>query len=349
MTSKAYAEIIRAPREDRLDLFLAAASRLGTPVGNVEKDFWVCWTLDALYHRLPADRPRLLFKGGTSLSKGYGLIQRFSEDIDVTVFRDDLDEPASVEDLEALSGKKRRAKLDAIRDACRAYVTGPLRDALAKLVADETAGQGRIEIDAADPDGQTLLVWYPEVEPRDDAYVRPAVRIESGAKSALDPNRPVAIRPYVADEAVDLDLTVADVTTIEPSRTFWDKVVIAHGLRRWFERRGVLRQEGQRISRHYYDLHELVKSSEGQAAIADLGLAADCVRHARMFFDRPDFDLASAKPGKFAVAPVAGMIDGLRRDYENTAAMIFGQPPSFDTILDSVGRLDAAINGIGEN
>lgn len=110
MSAEAYAEIIRAPRRDRLDLFLATANRLGTPVGNVEKDFWVCWTLDALYHRLPADRPRLLFKGGTSLSKGYGLIRRFSEDIDVTVFRDDLDQPATVEELEALSGKKRRAR-----------------------------------------------------------------------------------------------------------------------------------------------------------------------------------------------------------------------------------------------
>ena len=70
--------------------------------------------------------PRLLFKGGTSLSKAFGLIERFSEDIDVTVFRDDLDQAASVEELEALSNKKRRAKLDAIRDACRAYITGPL-------------------------------------------------------------------------------------------------------------------------------------------------------------------------------------------------------------------------------
>ena len=104
-------------------------------------------------------------------------------------------------------------------------------------------GDGRVEIDAADPDSQTLLVWYPEVEPRDDTYVRPAVKIESGAKSALDPHRSVIVRPYVADEAAGLDLVVPDVTTIEPGRTFWDKVVIAHGLRSWFERRGMLRQE----------------------------------------------------------------------------------------------------------
>lgn len=114
MTASAYKQIIGAPARDRLDLFLASAYRLGTPVGNIEKDFWVCWTLDVLYHRRPTSAPRLLFKGGTSLSKAYGLIQRFSEDIDVTVFRDDLAEPASVDELQTLSGKQRRARLEKI-------------------------------------------------------------------------------------------------------------------------------------------------------------------------------------------------------------------------------------------
>lgn len=345
MSAEAFAAVIRAPARDRLDLFLATANRLGTPVGNIEKDFWICWTLDALYHRLPANHPRLLFKGGTSLSKAYGLIQRFSEDIDVTVFRDDLDQAATVEELEALSGKKQRAKLDAIRNACRHYVTGPLHDSLSEMVADVTNGAGHVEVDAADPDGQTLLVWYPEVEPRDGAYVRPAVRIESGAKSALDPHGAVAIQPYVADEAEGLDLAVADVTTIEPGRTFWDKVVIAHGLRRWYERRGVLRQEGQRVSRHYYDLHRLIGSEAGRAALGDKDLGQDCVRHARMFFDRPDFDLASAQAGTFAVAPADGMIDALRRDYASTTAMIFGEPPLFEAVLESIREIEAAANG----
>jgi hypothetical protein len=314
MTAAAYKQVIAAAPRDRLDLFLATANRLGAPVGNIEKDFWVCWTLNALYHERPAGGPRLLFKGGTSLSKAYGLIRRFSEDIDITAFRDDLDEPASVEELEALSNKKRRARLDAIRDACRAYITGPLREFLAAQLSDATRGAGRIEIDEADPDGQTLLVWYPEVEPRDGAYVRPAVRIESGAKSALDPSGPATILPYISEEASGLDLAVGDVTTIEATRTFWDKVVIAHGLRRWYERRGVLRQEGQRVSRHYYDLHCLLASEVGEAALADRGLAADCVRHARMFFDRPDYDLTSAAPGTFAIAPSDSMTDALRRD-----------------------------------
>lgn len=258
MSAEAYRDVIAAPRRDRRDLFLGAAQRLGTPLGNVEKDFWVCWTLDTLYHRLPAGGPRLLFKGGTSLAKAYGLIQRFSEDIDITVYRDDLGEEASVEELEVLSAKRRRARLDAIRDACRAYVTGSLRRTLAERVAEATGGAGRVEVDPADLDGQTLLVAYPTVEERvdgsADSYVRPVIRIESGAKSALDPNRPTTILPYVAPDLPVLDLAVTGIKTIEPTRTFWDKIVIAHGLRRLFERLGVLRQEGQRVSRHYYDI-----------------------------------------------------------------------------------------------
>ena len=347
MTAAAYRQIGTAPPRDRLDLFLEAANRLGAPVNNVEKDFWVCWTLNALYRERPVGGPRLLFKGGTSLSKAYGLIQRFSEDIDITVFREDLDEPASVEELETLSGKKRRARLDAIRDACRTYVTGPLREFLDKQLADATGGIGRIEIDDADSDGQTLLVWYPEIEPRDETYVRPAVRIESGAKSALDPHRPVTIRPYIAEDTSGLDLAVHGVTTIDAARTFWDKVVIAHGLRRWHERRGVLRQEGQRVSRHYYDLHCLFHSEIGEPALANRDLGSDCVRHARMFFDRSDYDLASAAPGTFAIAPTGAMLDALSRDYASTISMIFGKAPAFEKILTSIDRIERALNNPG--
>ena len=102
--------VLASSPADRNDLFVTTGNSLGTVAQNVEKDFWVCWTLDALFNGLALGGPRLLFKGGTSLSKAYGLISRFSEDIDVTVFRDDLGEPASVAELEALSGKKRQAR-----------------------------------------------------------------------------------------------------------------------------------------------------------------------------------------------------------------------------------------------
>ena len=177
------------------------------------------------------------------MSKAYGLIRRFSEDIDITVFRDDLKQSATVEHLEALSRKQRRRRLDDIRNACRAYVGGQLLADMTSALAEDTCGTGHVSLDADDREGQTLLVWYPQVQPVEGAYVQPAVRIEAGAKSALDPHRAVTITPYVAADVRDLDLAVPDVTTIEAARTFWDKVVIVHGLRRWYERRGELRQE----------------------------------------------------------------------------------------------------------
>ena len=135
--SDGFKTFITAPERDRLDIFLAASRRLGAALPNIEKDFWVSWTLNILYHGLPSGSPRLLFKGGTSLSKAHDLIRRFSEDIDITVFREDLNQAASIEEMEKLSGKKRRAKLDAIRDACHAWVTGPLRENLATQIQED--------------------------------------------------------------------------------------------------------------------------------------------------------------------------------------------------------------------
>ena len=142
MINPAYDEVLRADAETRLGLFTATAQRLGTTPQNVEKDFWVCWTLDALFNGLPPGGPRLLFKGGTSLSKGFGLISRFSEDIDVTVFRDDLGQGASVEQLAALSRTRRHAKLDAIRAAGEAYVQGDLREQLEALAREAVQRTG---------------------------------------------------------------------------------------------------------------------------------------------------------------------------------------------------------------
>jgi hypothetical protein len=344
--------VLSASDRERRDLFLTTANRLGTAEQNAEKDFWVCWTLDALFNDLAAGGPRLLFKGGTSLSKGYGLIERFSEDIDITVFREDIGQPATVEELEGLSGKKRTARLEAIRAACQEYIRGPLQEQMQTLVrraldaAKLPAKGGRVELDADDPDGQSLLLWYPSVTAAGNDYIRRAIKIESGAKSALDPHAPVTVRPFVADDLAGRDLNVRNVTTVDPSRTFWDKVVILHGLRRWFERRGELKGGGQRVSRHYYDVSRLLASEPGRNAANDLEMARDCVRHAKMFFNRPDLDLASATPGSFALMPHDEMLDILRRDYEAMAGMIFGSIPSIDETLASIQEFEQSLNRV---
>ncbi len=348
MMNPAFDQIIAADDETRLGLYTTTAQRLGTTPQNVEKDFWVCWTLDALFNGL-ADRPRLLFKGGTSLSKGFGLIKRFSEDIDVTVFRDDLGEAASIEELEALSGKKRGKALDAIKAACEAYINGPCLTGLSAIICDAakrhglSARQFRIEPDPED--SQALYLRYPTATPV-DAYVAKAVKIESGAKSALDPNSERAIRPYLEDDIPGIDLGVGNVTTVDVERTFWDKVVILHGLRRWFDNRGVLKGNGQRVSRHYYDACQLLASDAGQRALKDRELGADCVAHARMFFNRPAFDLGAATPPTFSVCPEGKMLDDLRRDYRAMSGMIFGEAPAFEAIIEDIAELETALNAV---
>jgi hypothetical protein len=342
--------VLAAPSADRRDLFVTAGNRLGTVEQNVEKDLWVCWTLDALFNRQTAKSPRLLFKGGTSLSKGYGLIERFSEDIDITVFREDIGQAASVEELEGLSRKKRTARLDSIRAACQEYISGPLLSQMSAQLAEtlSAAGipvqEGRLELDADDPDQQSLLLWYPTVTTPGNEYIRRAIKIESGAKSALDPHSTITVKPYIDDDLPDLDLSVTNVTTVDPRRTLWDKIVILHGLRRWWDHRQELKGGGQRVSRHYYDVYRLLASEAGRQAIGDREMARDCVRHAQMFFNRNAFDLAEAVPGTFTLAPHDGMVDDLSHDYAAMSGMIFGQIPPIDDVLAAIATLEERLN-----
>ena len=132
-----------------------------------------------------------------------------------------------------MSPSKRKKHLRKIRKECSNYITGNLREFLAEQLADSTGGIGKIEIYKTDnnENNPTLLVKYPEIAPSDKNYIQSVVRIEAGAKSALDPHNQVTIRPYIADDATNLDLAISGVTTIEASRTFLDKVMIAHGHR----------------------------------------------------------------------------------------------------------------------
>lgn len=303
-----------------------------------------------LFNGLPAGHPRFLFKGGTSLSKAYGLISRFSEDIDITVFREDLGQAASVQELAALSRKKREARLDAIKEACRDYIQNTLALQFGDVVRAALAASGiepntpSVVADADDPDGQSLLFWYPAVTAGHGDYIRPAVKIESGAKSALDPHEDFSIVPYVSDEVPRLTLHAERVTTVVAERTFWDKIIILHGVRRWFDKRGVLRYLGQRVSRHYYDVYRILQAELGARALGDRALAEDCASHARMFFNSPDLGLDQAAPGTFSLKPADGMIGELRRDYDRRAGMIIGDPPEFDEVMASIGVLEEALN-----
>jgi hypothetical protein len=155
---------------------------------------------------------------------------------------------------------------------------------------------------------------FPAVTTRRDDYIRPAVKVESGAKSALDPHEDLNIAPYISDEVPKLALRAEHVTTVVAERTFWDKIVILHGVRNWFESREVLRGHGQRVSRHYYDVQRIFRSEPGARAVAGRAPGADCVAHAWMFFNSPDLGLDRAVAGTFSIRATDKMLGDLRRD-----------------------------------
>jgi len=175
--------IIAAPLDDRRGLFLSTAQRLGTTLQNIEKDFWMCLVLDLLFNDRDEHEPRLLFKGGTSLSKAFGLISRFSEDVDITVFREDLGQNVEINNMEGLSGKQQNKHLDAIKKSCQTYIKGQLKERLnqkmMKILSEIDRGNIDIPVvlDPDDPDQQTLLIYYPPIDTKKVEYYLCSPRI----------------------------------------------------------------------------------------------------------------------------------------------------------------------------
>ena len=348
MTEDAFASFLALPDRDRRDVFAAAANRLDTVPGYVEKDFWVCLVVDALFNRLPAGHPKLLFKGGTSLSKAFGLIRRFSEDIDLVVHRDALGFAGERDPTTAasLSNKRRSALFDELAEACGAYVLGDLKAALTGLIGGLTEGCA-IGSDPDDAGGQTLLVAYPTLYPGGDAsYVPPRVKIEAGARSALEPGVIRGVSPYVAGEMPDWPFDVGNVETLAPERTFWEKLLILHGLHCGYRDGGRLPADKDRISRHYYDAAVIAATATGESALTETALL-DAVRtHNLVAFRQAWKRFEEAVPGSLRLVPQPELHVAVERDYRAMRDMILGEAPAFRWIVERLRHAEAEANRI---
>ena len=336
------------PERDRRDVFEAAASRLDTLPGYVEKDFWVCLVLDALYNRLPGGYPKLLFKGGTSLSKAFGLINRFSEDIDLTVYRDGLGFEGERDPTVAsnLSNKRRTAMFKELRAACSGYICGDLRTALTRLI-DELVEGCHVGRDEDDIDGQTLFVEYPTLYPSVDiAYVAPRVRIEAGARSALDPSLSCTIIPYIADVLPNWLFVVGNIRVIAPERTYWEKLMILHGLHCGYRDAQRLPTDKDRISRHYYDVAMITANEVGRSALSNIDLLDAVRNHNLIAFRQAWKRFEEAVPGSVRLVPQDELRTVIERDYGAMEGMILGDVPDFRWVMEQLQCAETAINGM---
>lgn len=341
----------QSPTRERAELFReAAALRPGMSSAIVEKDFWVCWTLKRIFGSV--DIPlHFIFKGGTSLSKAFNALDRFSEDVDLSFDRREFGFESARDPEKAASGKRRQALLDQLQAEC----TAVLRDRfLPALLADYStvlgpARQGPsgwgVEIDPQDR--QTVSFRYPAA--LDAAgmgvpgYVRPAVRLELGARSDSWPAHVRTLTPYAAELFPRLfRVPSCRVNTLDAVRTFWEKATLLHAE---YHRTGPAVTK-ERLSRHYYDLYKLAETGIAAEAMKRMDLLERVVEHKTVYFRSAWAHYATARPGGFHLLLSGDRIPALRRDYERMKVMIFGEPPTWDEIAKGLADLERRINGL---
>ncbi|MBN2439064.1 MAG: nucleotidyl transferase AbiEii/AbiGii toxin family protein [Deltaproteobacteria bacterium] len=299
----------------------------------VEKDFWVCWTLQKLF-ALPEMGRLLIFKGGTSLSKAYRLIERFSEDIDLSIDRAGLGFGDEGDDPEAMiSGKERRRRLDRLKEACQRRVAEELRPAMIEIVRTvlPDSADWSLTVDEDDHDRQTILFAYPAgIGGTPAAYIRSAVRIEFGARSDHWPSEQVRIASYVAERFPTAFETPAfDVKVLAAERTFWEKATLLHAEYHRPLGKGV----PLRLSRHYYDTARLILAGVGEKAIDRPELLQRVVEHKKIFFPCGWAHYDDAVRGSLRLLPHPECIKPLVEDYDRMREMFFAERPAFTAVL----------------
>ena len=330
---------------DRLDAYVEVNRAMGLDAASVEKDFWVCWILRELFAH-PDIGGHLTFKGGTSLSKAWKLIQRFSEDIDLIVDKEVLGFGGAAAPDQAPSNKQRKARLEALMGACRSWVQGILQPALASRIRSALGEAGwRLEVDPDMPDGQCLLFHYPTVFPSSaSAYVRRVVKIELGARSDDWPREEKSIQPYVTEHFSALDPAPSClVRVLAAERTFWEKACLLH--EETF--RPADKPRKHRMARHYYDLWCLLRAGIGEKALAQPALFQRVAEHRELFFRFSWVDYSTHKPGSFRLAPTPGHLADWRSDYAAMLGpMFFGETPTFEDIVALAVDFETTFNAM---
>ena len=321
--------------EEREILFQNTAFRKGMNAAIIEKDFWVCLTLDYLFHRCRW-KDAFAFKGGTSLSKAYGLIDRFSEDIDLIldwrVIGYTVDEP-----WESRSNT-RQLKFN---EESEHRVFNFLRDVFLPVFRDEmseaiNAGVN-VYIDQDDPG--TVKFRYPRSF--EDPSILQEIRLEIGTLAAWTPTQYAEIQSYAAEcypQVFTQPSTIILTTTAE--RTFWEKATILH--------QEAYRPEGSKLpnrySRHYYDLYCMAHKGILEKAMQQPDLLVRVSEFKQKFYPRKWAKYEEARMGSLRLVPAVHSLPRLKEDYEKMKEMIYGDYPAFDELMQYIARLENSIN-----
>jgi hypothetical protein len=324
----------------RADLFGETANRMGLAGAVVEKDFWVCWVLKQLFS-MEAFSGRLLFKGGTSLSKIFHAINRFSEDIDLAVDYAALGFTGIRDPRQQGLSRTKQTKLlaEMLRD-CQRYIGGEFIHEFQMRCEKVLGTDGNWGAAIDDRDPNVVRFHYPAAIATRLAYIAPQVVLELGTHAEFIPRGEFSIRPFAAEEFPKL-FTEPEVrvTALLAKRTFWEKATILHAE----YHRAAGKPLPARYSRHYYDVAMLSAAPIKDEALADLQLLRDVVRHKETFYPCAWARYDLAIPGTLKLVPTGAGISALKQDYRDMATMIFGDPPRFDSIMEKLTALEAEV------
>ena len=326
-------KLARASAQERRDLFSDVAAKLGIRPTIIEKDFWVCLVLRILFADSPY-KEHLVFKGGTSLSKVFQLINRFSEDIDLVL---DWKMLGAGQDLaQTFDSKSQQDKFNKEIDRLagvfiKENLCPQLNDLFRRAKLDLTA-----QVDEREP--QVVNISYPAAF--SETYIRPEVRLEIGPLASWVPSAAHTVRPYAFDIHPELfENPNCPVIAIAAERTFWEKATILH---QEAHRSGLI---PSRHSRHYYDLYKLSLSPIRDNAVADKQMLEAVVEFKTRFYPSAWARYDLAKPGSFRLLPTTNeQISNLEDDYLEMQIMLFGEPPSFSSIVTELRSLESQIN-----
>lgn len=321
--------IASASEKERKAIFLETAKIKNISDVMVEKDFWVTWVLGRMF----GDeflKKSLCFKGGTSLSKVFHLIDRFSEDIDLI-----LDwRLITSEDVFKKSNTKQVLFNDQLEDKSHSFIATELKSRIQNRVSPIC------EVSIDSDDGNCLNVSYPKSI--GDEYIKPYIKLEIGPLAAWNPNDVFPITSYVAEANSELEIKDVFVPTIKAERTFWEKATILH--------REHFRPENTntpiRYSRHYYDLYKMASSPIKESAFSKLDLLKTVVEFKNIFYHCKWAKYEFATHGNLKLIPSDTNLALLKNDYKAMRSMIYGDYPSWENIISSLSKLETEINNL---
>ena len=316
-----------------------AANKTGLPVQVVEKDVWVTAVLRALFCLPYANH--LSFKGGTSLSKCWHLINRFSEDIDIAIDREFLGFGGTLSKTQ-ISDKFRRA-------AC-AFVRKTMQSNLTKQLYQYGISKEKFEVNVditpvTTTDPEVININYDSmlsfsINGMDgNQYILPKVKVEVSGRSMSEPVKEIALNSIIDQiypEAPFVEQKFM-VRAVLPERTFLEKVFLLH--EELAKPKGLIRVE--RMSRHMYDIGQILKTPIAERAINDKDLYRQVVEHRRIFIGLRGFDYDTLYPATLNIVPSASIIEQWKTDYDNMRLyMIYGESMSFEELINNLKDLN---------